>query len=87
MHLTENCHVYTRIFCSAFWFVLRIASVIVGGVFYPCLYNTHPIHSLIACVCSHNLVSQILAMIYNVSNDSTQVNHILLTFKPWHKSC
>ena len=56
MHLTENCQVYTKIFFSAFWFVLRIGSVIVGGVFYPCLYNTRPINSLIVCVCSHNFV-------------------------------
>ena len=84
MHLTENCHVYTNIFFSAFWFALRIASVIVGGVFYPCLYNTRcSINSLIVCVCSHNF-----AVLYNVSIDSMQVNDsILLTFKPWHKSC
>ena len=45
MHLTENCQVYTKLFFSAFWFVLRVASVIVGGVF-TLAYIIHVVPSI-----------------------------------------
>ena len=52
MQLTENCQVYTNNFCSAFLFVLRIISLIVGGdlLIFTLTYIIH-VHPFLDCLC------------------------------------